>query len=65
LLSLTDGKSQTTKWNYDEYGRVTNKLDQTSTEILRYKYDPDKKVSVLDIGKLFPSRLPPPIHEID
>jgi YD repeat-containing protein len=37
LLSLTDGKNQTTKWNYDEYGRVTNKLDQVGTEILRYK----------------------------
>ena len=27
LLSLTDGKSQVTAWNYDEYGRATNKLD--------------------------------------
>jgi len=24
LLSLTDGKSQTTRWRYDEYGRTTN-----------------------------------------
>src|SRR6266478_506510 len=39
LLSLTDGKNQTTKWNYDEFGRATNKLDQLSAEILRYKYD--------------------------
>jgi RHS repeat-associated protein len=39
LLSLTDGKSQTTRWNYDEYGRVTNKVDQAGTEILRYAYD--------------------------
>jgi RHS repeat-associated protein len=39
LLSLTDGKSQTTKWNYDLYGRVSNKVDQTGTEILRYTYD--------------------------
>jgi len=39
LLSLTDGKGQTTRWNYDEYGRVTNKLDQAGTEILRYTYD--------------------------
>ena len=45
LLSLTDGKSQTTKWNYDEYGRVTNKLDQASVEILRYKYDPDSRLT--------------------
>jgi len=38
LLSLTDGKGQTTRWNYNEYGRVTNKLDQAGTEILRYGY---------------------------
>ena len=41
LLALVDGKNQVTKWNYDEYGRVTNKLDQAGTEILRYVYDPD------------------------
>src|SRR6266498_1333723 len=45
LLSLTDGKNQTTKWNYDEYGRVTNKLDQAAVEILRYKYDPDSRLT--------------------
>ena len=28
LLSLTDGKNQTTRLVYDEYGRVTNKIDQ-------------------------------------
>lgn len=45
LLSLTDGKNQTTRWNYDEFGRVTNKLDQAGTEILRYKYDPDSRLT--------------------
>ena len=45
LLSLTDGKTQTTRWNYDEYGRVTNKLDQAGTEILRYKYDQNKRLT--------------------
>lgn len=35
LLALMDGKSQTTRWNYDQYGRITNKLDQAGTEILR------------------------------
>ncbi len=28
LLSLTDGKNQTTRWKYDLFGRMTNKLDQ-------------------------------------
>jgi YD repeat-containing protein len=45
LLSLTDGKNQTTKWNYDAYGRVTNKLDQAGAEILRYTYDADSRLS--------------------
>jgi RHS repeat-associated protein len=45
LLSLTDGKNQTTRWNYDEYGRVTNKLDQVSAVILRYKYDPGSRLT--------------------
>jgi RHS repeat-associated protein len=45
LLSLTDGKGQTTRWNYDQYGRVTNKLDQASTEILRYGYDANNRLT--------------------
>jgi RHS repeat-associated protein len=44
LLSLTDGKNQTTKWNYDQYGRVTNKVDQTATAILTYTYDADNRL---------------------
>jgi RHS repeat-associated protein len=45
LISFTDGKIQTTKWNYDEYGRVTNKLDQLGVEVLRYKYDADSRLT--------------------
>jgi len=45
LLSLTDGKNQTTRWNYDEYGRATNKLDQASVEVLRYKFDPNHRLT--------------------
>jgi len=45
LLSLTDGKNQTTRWTYDEYGRVTNKVDQARTEILRYKYDAESRLT--------------------
>src|SRR5437899_687504 len=40
MLTLTDGKNQVTRWNYNEFGWVTNKLDQSNTEILRYTYDP-------------------------
>jgi YD repeat-containing protein len=45
LLSLTDGKNQTTRWTYDQYGRVTNKLDQAETEILRYGYDAESRLT--------------------
>jgi RHS repeat-associated protein len=45
LLTLTDGKNQVTTWHYDQYGRVTNKLDQASVEILRYKYDADNRLT--------------------
>jgi len=45
LLALTDGKVQTTRWNYDEFGRLTNKLDQAGVEILRYKYDADDRLT--------------------
>ncbi len=39
LATLTDGKNQVTTWNYDLYGRVTNKVDAASAEIFRYAYD--------------------------
>src|ERR1044071_706424 len=45
LLTLTDGKGQVTTWNYDQYGRVTNKLDQASVEILRYSYDANSRLT--------------------
>jgi len=45
LLSLTDGKGQTTQWRYDLYGRVTNKLDQAGTVILKYQYDADNRLT--------------------
>jgi len=45
LLTLTDGKLQTTTWHYDAYGRPTNKLDQAAVEILRYIYDPENRLT--------------------
>jgi RHS repeat-associated protein len=39
LLTLTDGKNQSTTWIYDQFGRVTNKLDASSSLIFLYKYD--------------------------
>ena len=45
LATLKDGKNQLTTWNYDQYRRVTNKLDQASVEILRYQYDADSRLT--------------------
>jgi RHS repeat-associated protein len=39
MLTLTDGKNQTTSWSYDFYGRVTNKVDAASNLLLVYQYD--------------------------
>lgn len=45
LLSLTDGKNQTTRWNYDAEGRVTNKVDALNAEMFRYRYDPNGRLT--------------------
>jgi len=45
LLTLTDGKGQTTTWKYDEYGHVTNKLDANGAEMFRYRYDADGRLT--------------------
>lgn len=45
LLTLKDGKNQTTTWKFDQYGHLTNKLDQAGTEILRYKYDANNRLT--------------------
>ncbi len=45
LLTLKDGKSQTTTWGYDSFGRVTNKLDAASNLLFVYKYDPDNRLT--------------------
>src|SRR5580765_547451 len=38
LLSITDAKGNKTSWGYDQYGRVTSKTNANNTEILRYQY---------------------------
>jgi YD repeat-containing protein len=45
MLTLTDGKNQTTSWNFDEYGRPTNKVDAASNLIFVYKYDPNNRLT--------------------
>jgi RHS repeat-associated protein len=45
LLKLIDGKNQTNIWNYDSFGRVTNKLDAAGNIVLVYKYDADSHLT--------------------
>jgi RHS repeat-associated protein len=45
LLTLADGKNQTTTWIYDQYGRVTNKVDASTTTNFVYQYDDDNRLT--------------------
>lgn len=45
LLTLTDGKNQITTWKYDSFGRTTNKVDATSTQIFRFAYDANDRLT--------------------
>lgn len=40
LTNLIDGGGHSVSWAFDSYGRLTNQLDQTATQILSYEYDP-------------------------
>jgi RHS repeat-associated protein len=39
IVNLIDGKNQLTTWNYDRFGRVTNKIDALTRELFRLTYD--------------------------
>ena len=41
LLTLTDRKTNATRWNYDKFGYATNKIDAASNTVFG-KSDPDK-----------------------
>jgi RHS repeat-associated protein len=45
LLTLTDGNNHTTKWNYDFFGRMTNKVDALNRTIFTYAYDADNRLT--------------------
>jgi len=45
MLTLTDGRGQRTSWNYDEYGRITNKVDAANNIILICRYDPNGRLT--------------------
>jgi RHS repeat-associated protein len=45
LLTLTDGKNDNTTWKYDQFGRITNKLDNLGTNLFVYQYDLDNRLT--------------------
>ncbi len=45
LLRLTDGRTNVTTWNYDQYGRGTNKVDAASNIIFVYKFDANDRLT--------------------
>jgi RHS repeat-associated protein len=45
LASLTNGKGSVTRWNFDGFGRVTNKVDANNSEMFRYAYDLDSRLT--------------------
>ena len=49
LLTLTDGKNQTTTWNYDARGRVTQKNDAAGNTNFLYGYDAEHAVAVCHV----------------
>ena len=45
LTNLIDGGGHSILCHFDIYGQVTNKVDQTGIEILRYSYDPAARLT--------------------
>jgi RHS repeat-associated protein len=45
LVTLTDGKNQTTTWHFDEYGRATNKLDAVGNISFKFSYDLNNRLT--------------------
>jgi YD repeat-containing protein len=45
LTKLADGKNQTATWKYDQYRRVTNKVDAATTSVFAYQYDAANRVT--------------------
>jgi RHS repeat-associated protein len=45
LKTLTDGDFHTTTWKYDQFGRVTSKMDHLGTNAFQYGYDADNRLT--------------------
>jgi RHS repeat-associated protein len=45
LVALIDGLGHVTQWGYDAWGRVTSKTNAANTEVVRYKYDANGRMT--------------------
>jgi RHS repeat-associated protein len=45
LTVLTDPRNNTTTWHFDQFGRITNKVDAASNVLFTYQYDPDNRLT--------------------
>ncbi len=45
MKTLRDGKSQLTTWDYNQYGQLTNKVEDTGQAVFRYAYDAGGRLS--------------------
>lgn len=45
LRTLSDGLNHVTTWKFDQYGRVTNKVDHLGTNVFAYGYDANSRVT--------------------
>ncbi|HMC28760.1 MAG TPA: hypothetical protein VKM56_13310 [Verrucomicrobiae bacterium] len=45
LLALVDGKTNVTLWNFDMFGRATNKIDASGATMFGYNYDANDRLT--------------------
>ncbi len=45
LLALVDGKSNVTLWNFNMFGRATNKIDASGSTIFGYGHDANGRLT--------------------
>jgi RHS repeat-associated protein len=45
MKTLRDGKNQLTTWDYNQYGQLTNKVEDTGQAVFRYTYDAGGRLS--------------------
>ncbi|MGH8245200.1 MAG: hypothetical protein ACREUU_02075, partial [Gammaproteobacteria bacterium] len=45
MTNLLDGRTNRTRWKFDQFGRVTNKVDHLGTNLFFYTYDANSRLT--------------------